>query len=78
MKKFFINRVIEPASSLPVSAWKLDSNKDITENEMLIKVNSIKIEDASFHQICNAARYDKERIKEDILNIIKKYDVKNT
>ena len=38
MKKFFINRVIEPASSLPVSAWKLDSNKDITENEMLIKV----------------------------------------
>ncbi len=71
MKKFFINRVIEPASSLPVSAWKLDSNKDITENEMLIKVHSIKIEDASFHQICNAARYDKERIKEDILNIIK-------
>lgn len=45
------HRVLEPIGVLPQSAWKLDSTMPIYENELLIDVEMLNIDAASFRQM---------------------------
>jgi len=69
---FGIHRVIEPQGVLPQAAFKL--NNDFTElfsNEVLIKVERLNIDSASFTQLKNQAQGDVEIIKKQISDIVK-------
>ncbi len=75
MKKgcpFGTHRVLEPAGVLPQPAWKLDNTMDIYDNEILIDVEVLNIDAASFSQIEEASGQDLERIKEIILETVAK------
>ncbi|MDR1006807.1 MAG: L-erythro-3,5-diaminohexanoate dehydrogenase [Bacteroidales bacterium] len=65
------HRVIEPKGVLPQPANKLDNNMDeIYDNEILIDVHTLNIDSASFTQIEQQAKGDKEEIKKIMLNIV--------
>jgi len=59
-----IHRVIEPKGILPQPAIKIDNNMEIYDNEILIDVQTLNIDSASFTQIYDQAAGDVEKIKE--------------
>lgn len=65
-----IHRVIEPKGSLPQQAWKIDNSIQIDETELLIDVEVLNIDSASFKQIKEEAEGDSEKIKEIILRTV--------
>lgn len=65
------HRVIEPKGVLPQPAIKIDNNMEIYDNEILIDVQTLNIDSASFTQISDQAQGDVEKIKEIMLNIVK-------
>ena len=71
--KYGIHRVIEPKGVLPQPADKIDNNMDeIYDNEILIDVKTLNIDSASFTQIEEQAKGDKDRIAEIMLDIVAK------
>jgi L-erythro-3,5-diaminohexanoate dehydrogenase len=66
-----LHRVVEPAGVLPQPAWKLDATSEIWENELLIDVERLNIDSASFQQLKTEAEGDPERIKRRIVEIVK-------
>lgn len=74
MKKlcpFGTHRVIDPQGVLPQAANKIDANPICHENEILIDVDILNIDSASFHQIKEACEYDQSKMKSMILSIVK-------
>ncbi|MDD4781546.1 MAG: zinc-binding dehydrogenase [Tissierellia bacterium] len=65
------HRVIEPKGVLPQPATKVDNNMEIYDNEILIDVQTLNIDSASFTQICDQAQGNVEKIKEIMLGIVK-------
>lgn len=64
------HRVIEPKGTLPQPALRIDNNMDIYDNEILIDVNTLNIDSASFTQIKEQAGGDIEKIKEIMMDIV--------
>ncbi|MDY2960278.1 MAG: sigma 54-interacting transcriptional regulator [Hornefia sp.] len=69
MRTFGEERVLEPKGFFPVSAWRLDNNREINDTELRISIHKIKLEEGNFRQICSSCEYDYERIKKRILGI---------
>jgi L-erythro-3,5-diaminohexanoate dehydrogenase len=67
-----IHRVLEPAGTLPQAAWKISNDMEICDNEILIDVDILNIDAASFTQIKKAADMDVEKIKQTMLDIVAK------
>ncbi len=71
--KYGTHRVIEPVGVLPQPANKLDNNMDeIFDNEILIDVQTLNVDSASFTQIKEQAGGDKAKIAEIMLGIVEK------
>jgi L-erythro-3,5-diaminohexanoate dehydrogenase len=71
--KYGIHRVIEPKGVLPQPANKICNNVDeIYDNEILIDVQTLNIDSASFTQIKEQAGGDKQKIAEIMLDIVAK------
>ena len=71
--KYGTHRVIEPVGVLPQPANKIDNNMDeIFDNEILIDVQTLNVDSASFTQIKEQAGGDHEKIKEIMLDIVAK------
>lgn len=68
--KFGTHRVIEPVGVLPQPARKIDNTMEIYDNEILIDVQALNIDSASFTQIEEAAGHDEGKIKETIMSIV--------
>lgn len=64
------HRVIEPKGVLPQPALKIDNDMEIYDNEILIDVQTLNIDSASFTQIKEEAGGDIEKIKEIMMNIV--------
>lgn len=64
------HRVIEPKGLLPQPAWKIDNRMEIYDNEVLIDVDVLNIDSASFTQIEEEAAGDEARIAEKIKSIV--------
>lgn len=64
------HRVIEPVGTLPQPAWKIDNTMEIYDNEILIDVQTLNIDSASFTQIEDEAGGDVEKIKARMLEIV--------
>ncbi len=72
--QFGSHRVISPKGALPQPAEKL--NNDVTtlwDNEILVDVETLNIDSASFTQIRKEAKGDEGKIREIILNITNQY-----
>lgn len=65
-----IQRVIQPAGVLPQQAQVLDPSLPIAEDEILIEVESLNIDSASFHQISESNNNDLAKIEEHILKLV--------
>ena len=71
--KYGLHRGIEPVGGLPPPANKLDNNMDeIYDNEILIDVQTLNVDSASFTQIKEQAGGDHEKIKEIMFDIVAK------
>lgn len=64
------HRVIEPKGVLPQPALKIDNDMEIYDNEILIDVQTLNIDSASFTQIKEEAGGSLEKIKEIMMNIV--------
>ncbi|MCM1990136.1 L-erythro-3,5-diaminohexanoate dehydrogenase [Oceanirhabdus seepicola] len=68
--KFGTHRVIEPLGVLPQPARKIDNDMELYDNEILIDVQSLNVDSASFTQIANEVGHDAEKIKARIAEIV--------
>lgn len=68
--KYGVHRVIEPAMSLPQPATKIDNTMEIYDNELLIEVDTLNIDSASFTQIKEVCGGDAQKIEQMILSIV--------
>ncbi len=68
--KYGTHRVIEPKGALPQPAMKISNEMDIYDNEILIDVDYLNIDSASFAQLKEEANGDIEKIKNKILEIV--------
>ncbi len=64
------HRVIEPPGLLPQPAWKIDNNMEIYDNEVLIEVDVLNIDSASFTQIEEEVGGDEARIGKKMIGIV--------
>ena len=64
------HRVLEPKGVLPQPALKVDNRMEIYDNEILVDVQTLNIDSASFTQIKDEAGKDPEKIKEIMLKIV--------
>lgn len=69
--KFGTHRVLEPANALPQPAKKIDPSLPIMSNELLIDVETLNIDSASFTQIKEACSGDASKMAEMIEGIVK-------
>lgn len=65
-----VQRVIAPKGALPQQAESLDAALPIAEDEVLIEVESLNIDSASFHQISEACGGDLAKIEKHILDLV--------
>lgn len=70
--KYGTHRVIEPKGVLPQPAEKIDNTMDIYDNEILIDVQTLNVDSASFTQIKEQANGDIENIKAIMKDIVAK------
>ncbi len=68
--KYGTHRVIEPKGTLPQPALKISNDMSIFDNEILINVEYLNIDSASFTQLKEEAGGDVEKIKSKILEIV--------
>ena len=69
---FGTHRVIEPKGLLPQPAEKIDNDMEIYDNEVLIDVEILNIDSASFTQIQEQAGGDEAKIAEIMMGIVAK------
>jgi L-erythro-3,5-diaminohexanoate dehydrogenase len=69
---FGTHRVIEPKGVMPQAAWKLDNNFSVLyDNEILVDVERLNIDAASFTQLEKEAGEDPQKIAGQIKKIVK-------
>jgi L-erythro-3,5-diaminohexanoate dehydrogenase len=68
--KYGTHRVIEPKGSLPQPALKISNDMNIFDNEILIDVDYLNIDSASFTQLREEAKDDVKKIGEKIKEIV--------
>lgn len=68
--KYGTHRVIEPQGVLTQAAQKISNDMEIYSNEILVDVQSLNIDSASFTQLKKTADGDIEKIKSQILEIV--------
>ncbi|MDD2215533.1 MAG: zinc-binding dehydrogenase [Eubacteriales bacterium] len=66
------HRVLEPKGVLPQPAEKIDNTMEIYDNEILIDVQTLNIDSASFTQIEKQANGDVEEIKKIMMGLVQK------
>ncbi|MDP3130796.1 MAG: L-erythro-3,5-diaminohexanoate dehydrogenase, partial [Bacillota bacterium] len=64
------HRVLAPKGTLPQAAEKLDNAMPMQENELLIDVETLNVDSASFHQIMGACGNDPTQMAQMILEIV--------
>ena len=65
-----LKRVIEPVGAMPQPAWKLDNSMRCGDDEMLIDVDILNIDAASFTQIKEAVGTDPEGVANRMREIV--------
>ena len=69
--RFGCHRVIQPSNSFPQSAERLDISLPIFSNEILIRVDRLNLDSASFRQLKEQAKGDSRLMAREILQIVR-------
>ncbi|MGE5571975.1 MAG: L-erythro-3,5-diaminohexanoate dehydrogenase [Bacteroidota bacterium] len=69
--KYGTHRVIEPKGVLPQAAWKIDNTMVPCDNEILVDVDTLNVDAASFTQIKQQAGGDDDEIRRIMLDIVR-------
>lgn len=67
---FGTHRVITPLDVLPQPAWKIDNSMELYDNEILVDVERLNIDAASFTEIKKRANYDDAVITKLIMELV--------
>lgn len=67
-----VHRVEEPQGLLPQPAWRLNNDPELWDNEILIDVETLNVDSASFHQLRQEAGNDPAKVGELIQEIVRK------
>jgi L-erythro-3,5-diaminohexanoate dehydrogenase len=67
-----LQRVVGQKNLLPQQAEKIDPSLPIARDELLIEVESLNIDSASFHQIAEACGKEDARIEKHILELVER------
>ncbi|MFO7814196.1 MAG: L-erythro-3,5-diaminohexanoate dehydrogenase [Halanaerobiales bacterium] len=70
--KYGLHRVISPSGVLPQPAQKIDNTMELYDNEILIDVEVLNIDSASFTQIKEEVGENEEKIKGKMIKIVNK------
>jgi L-erythro-3,5-diaminohexanoate dehydrogenase len=65
-----LHRVIEPPGVLPQAAWRLDPSPEIAADEVLVRVDRLNLDAASYRQLREAHGGDPGTIRTAVLEII--------
>ncbi|HEY1623461.1 MAG TPA: L-erythro-3,5-diaminohexanoate dehydrogenase [Streptosporangiaceae bacterium] len=65
-----LHRVLEPAGVLPQAAWRLDPSPSIGADEVLVTVDRLNLDAASYRQLREAYDGDQDKIRAAVLDII--------
>ncbi len=68
--KYGTHRVLDGVAVLPQGAQKIDNTMTLYDNEILIDVDALNIDSASFRQLREAADNKEEALKQAILAIV--------
>lgn len=68
--RYGLHRVLEPHGAMPQPAWRIDNTMDVYANEILIDVETLNIDSASFAQIREAEAGDPARIGAHMQRIV--------
>jgi L-erythro-3,5-diaminohexanoate dehydrogenase len=68
--RFGLARVLEPPGAFPQAAWRLDATPVVRPDELLVRVERLKVDAASFRQLSTAAGGDAERIADELAAIV--------
>ncbi|MEG0829383.1 MAG: sigma-54 dependent transcriptional regulator [Anaerovoracaceae bacterium] len=72
LNQFGMSRVMEPKGAVPVTAWKLNDAREISEGEARIKLQIVQLERDSFQQICQEAGFDDVKIMARIAELVER------
>ena len=65
-----LHRVLEPALALPQAALRLDAESAPFDNELVIDVETLNVDSASFHQIIGEVGRDEAAVAARIMEIV--------
>jgi L-erythro-3,5-diaminohexanoate dehydrogenase len=67
---FGLDRVLEPAGAFPQPAWRLDADPHAGPGEVVVDVERLNLDSASFHQLSQQAGGDADAVAAEILRIV--------
>jgi|SRR5947209_7491015 len=67
---FGLDRVLEPPGTFPQPAWRLDADPHAGPGEVLVEVERLNLDSASFHQLSLAAGGDAGAVAAEIMRIV--------
>ncbi|MBW3594448.1 MAG: L-erythro-3,5-diaminohexanoate dehydrogenase, partial [Actinobacteria bacterium] len=70
LDRFGVHRSITPEGALPQQAERLDTTSPLAEGEMLVDVDYLNIDSASWHQLRSATNSDERAMREMIEEIV--------
>jgi L-erythro-3,5-diaminohexanoate dehydrogenase len=65
-----LHRVVEPRGVLPQAAWRLDPSPSIGPDEVLVRVDRLNLDAASYRQLREAYNGDPDKIRAAVLDIV--------
>jgi L-erythro-3,5-diaminohexanoate dehydrogenase len=65
-----LHRVLEPLGVLPQAAWRLDPSPSIAVDEVLVRVDRLNLDAASYRQLREAHGGDPDKIRAAVLDIV--------
>lgn len=68
---FGVHRVVQPKSALPYHAERLDTSLPIHEGEILVEVEALNVDSASFTQLAQETERDADRLRARIGEIVR-------
>ncbi len=76
LSRYGTHRVISPLGVLPQAAAIIDATPVCQDNEMMIDVDVLNIDSASFHQIKQVCNQDESLMKKMMMDIVNKQGIK--
>src|SRR5690348_17644360 len=65
------HRVLEPKGVLPQAAQRLDASPKLADDEVLVRVERLNLDAASFRQLCQQCAGHGDAVRKEVLRIVR-------